>query len=311
MGSETVVTFSHISVMQKEVMAHWVTDPAGLYIDATLGGGGHSHLLLSSFPLCRLIAIDQDPIAIAAARERLTPFGNRVDFRCGNFRDMTSLLAVDERHEVDGVLFDLGVSSPQLDVAVRGFGYQDPEAPLDMRMDPTNTVTAFRLVNMKSKDEITRVLSEWGEERWASRIADFIVRSREREPIRTTGQLVELIKAAIPASARRTGGHPARRTFQALRIWVNDELGALTAGLEQARTAIHPGGSVVVISFQSLEDRIVKHSFRHWQEIGDGTVITRRPLLPSEQEVQDNPRSRSAKLRVFSLGRRDIEDSRR
>lgn len=295
-----MVTFSHISVMPHEVIAHWVMDPDGLYIDATLGGGGHSHLLLSAFPHARLIAMDQDPMAIAAARERLAPFGSRVDFRCGNFRDMASLLAVDERHAIDGILFDLGVSSPQLDVTERGFGYQDPDAPLDMRMDPTNPVTAFRLVNMKSKEEITEVLTKWGEERWASRIADFMVRHREREPIRTTGQLVELIKAAIPASARRTGGHPARRTFQALRIWVNDELGALTAGLEQARAAVHPGGRIVVISFQSLEDRIVKHTFRGWQDAGEGTVITRRPLTPCDEEIGENPRSRSAKLRVFS-----------
>ncbi len=295
-----MVTFRHISVMPNEVMTHWMTDSAGLYIDATLGGGGHSHLLLSTFPSVRLIAVDQDPIAIAAAQERLAPFGNRVDFRCGNFRDLMSLLAIHERHEVAGVLFDLGVSSPQLDVAERGFGYQDPEAPLDMRMDPNNSVTAFRLVNMKPKDEITHALSAWGEERWASRIAEFIVRSREREPIRTTGQLVELIKAAIPASARRTGGHPARRTFQALRIWVNDELGSLSSGLEQARLAVRPGGHIVVISFQSLEDRIVKHTFRDWQEAGDGAVVTRRPLIPSDEEIVDNPRSRSAKMRVFS-----------
>lgn len=295
-----MVTFSHISVMPHEVIAHWVMDPDGLYIDATLGGGGHSHLLLSVFPHARLIAIDQDPLAIAAARERLAPFGSRVDFRCGNFRDMASLLAVDERHAIDGILFDLGVSSPQLDVTERGFGYQDPDAPLDMRMDPTNPITAFRLVNMKSKEEITEALTKWGEERWASRIADFMVRHREREPIRTTGQLVELIKAAIPASARRTGGHPARRTFQALRIWVNDELGALTAGLEQARAAVNPGGRIVVISFQSLEDRIVKHTFRGWQDTGEGTVITRRPLTPGDEEIGENPRSRSAKLRVFS-----------
>lgn len=304
-----MVTFSHISVMPNEVIAHWVIDPTGLYLDATLGGGGHSHLLLSTYPRARLIAIDQDPMAIAAARERLAPFGNRVDFRCGNFRDMSSLLAIDERRAMDGILFDLGVSSPQLDVTERGFGYQDPEAPLDMRMDPTNPVTAFRLINMKSKEEITEVLSKWGEERWASRIADFMVRNRQREPIRTTGQLVELIKAAIPASARRTGGHPARRTFQALRIWVNDELGALTSGLEQARLAVRPGGRIVVISFQSLEDRIVKHTFRGWHDAGEGTVVTRRPLTPSDEEVGENPRSRSAKLRVFSRASLDQRDT--
>jgi 16S rRNA (cytosine1402-N4)-methyltransferase len=168
-----------------------------------------------------------------------------------------------------------------------------------MRMDPDSPVTAFRLVNMKSKDEIARALQDWGEERWAQRIAEFIVKARQKEPIRTTGQLVELIKAAIPASARRTGGHPARRTFQALRIWVNDELGALEEGLEAAVHTVAPGGRIVVISFHSLEDRIAKHTFRQWGQEHLGKVLTRRPVGPDEEETDTNLRARSAKLRAF------------
>ena len=166
-------------------------------------------------------------------------------------------------------------------------------------MDPFNEVTAFRLLNTKPHDEIARVIREWGEDRWASRIADFIVESRKREPIRTTGQLVEIIKAAIPASARRSGGHPARRTFQALRIWVNDELGALADGLDQALHILKPGGRVVVISFHSLEDRIVKTRFREWAKKRHGEIVTRKPAVPEEAESNRNPRSRSAKLRAF------------
>lgn len=295
-----MVTFTHVSVMPEEVLSYWVTDPEGLYVDATLGAGGHSHLLLSRYPTISLVAIDQDPAALSAARERLAPFGPHVAIRQGNFRNLKDLLTVQEVGSVHGVLFDLGVSSPQLDREDRGFGYQNPDAPLDMRMDPDSSVTAFRLVNMKPKEDITDALRKWGEERWASRIAEFIVRARQKEPIRTTGQLVELIKAAIPASARRTGGHPARRTFQALRIWVNDELEALSEGLLQALEALAPKGHVVVISFHSLEDRIVKHTFKEWQSRELGTVLTRRPLLPSEEEIERNPRAHSAKMRVFA-----------
>ena len=295
------MTFTHVSVMPEQVLAHWVTDPSGLYLDATLGGGGHSHLLLSRFPNCRLIAIDQDPAAISQAHDRLGAWSSRISLRHGNFRNLGDIFSLDEKGAVQGILFDLGVSSPQLDQGARGFGYQNADAPLDMRMDPDNPVTAFRLVNMKPKEDITRALKEWGEERWASRIADFIVSAREKEPIRTTGQLVDIIKAAIPASARRTGGHPARRTFQALRIWVNDELAALKQGLGAALDVAAPGGHIVAISFQSLEDRIVKHTFREWQENQRGIVVTRRPLTPSLEEIDSNPRSHSAKLRAFTV----------
>lgn len=295
------LVFSHVSVMPQEVLNYWVTSPDGVYVDNTAGGGGHSRLLLESHPKARLVAIDQDPVALAEVRQDLEEYEDRVTLISGNFRNLRSLL--DERGigPVDGVLFDLGVSSPQLDVAERGFSYQ-VDAPLDMRMDPDNPVTAFRLINVRPVEEIAHVIKEWGEERWASRIAEFIVEARKREPIRTTGQLVELIKAAIPASARRTGGHPARRTFQALRIWVNDELGALRDGLVAAFGVLRSQGNIVVISFHSLEDRIVKVQFREWQTDNVGRVLTRRPVVPQDDEVQANARARSAKLRVFQKG---------
>ena len=292
------MTYSHVSVLNKEALEYWVHDEEGIYVDATVGGGGHSFQLLSQFPHVHLIAIDQDPIAINAAKERLIAFSSRVTWVHANFRDMAEEIEPSLRAHIAGILFDLGVSSPQFDDPTRGFTYQVDSA-LDMRMDPANPVTAFRLINMRSKEEIARVLREWGEERWAQRIAEFIIKARAQEPIRTTGQLVELIKAAIPASARRTGAHPARRTFQALRIWVNDELAALSQGLEAAQGLIAPKGRVVVISFHSLEDRIAKHVFRQWEQEHKGHVLTKHPLTPSEPEISENPRSRSAKLRVF------------
>lgn len=292
------MSFAHVSVLAEQTLNYWVHDVQGLYIDATTGAGGHSFRLLEAYPEAHLIALDQDPAALAAARERLGPYAERVSFVHGNFRDLSTVLDPAVRGTAAGILFDLGVSSPQLDNPERGFSYQH-DAALDMRMDPDSTVTAFRLVNMKSKDEIARALRDWGEERWAQRIAEFIVKARQKEPIRTTGQLVELIKAAIPASARRTGGHPARRTFQALRIWVNDELGALEEGLEGAVHTVAPGGRIVVISFHSLEDRIAKHTFRQWGQEHLGKVLTRHPVGPDEEETDTNLRARSAKLRAF------------
>ncbi len=292
------MSFAHVSVLAEETLNYWVHDVQGLYVDATTGAGGHSFRLLEAYPEAHLIALDQDPAALAAARETLAPYADRVSFVHGNFRDLSTVLDPAVRGAVAGILFDLGVSSPQLDNPERGFSYQH-DAVLDMRMDPDSPVTAFRLVNMKSKDEIARALQDWGEERWAQRIAEFIVKARQKEPIRTTGQLVELIKAAIPASARRTGGHPARRTFQALRIWVNDELGALEEGLEAAVHTVAPGGRIVVISFHSLEDRIAKHTFRQWGQEHLGKVLTRHPVGPDEEETDTNLRARSAKLRAF------------
>lgn len=294
--------FSHRSVMPEAAVRFWATRPDGVYVDATAGAGGHARALLERLPAVRLVAVDQDPAAVAATRTALEPFAERVvAIVRGNFRRLADIVVSLGIQAVDGVLMDLGVSSGQLDWAERGFSYQH-DAPLDMRMDPDAELTAFRLVNSKSEAELTQAFREWGEERWAGRIAAFIVRARRREPIRTTGQLVEIIKAAIPASARRAGGHPARRVFQALRIWVNDELGALDEGLESARRILGPEGHLVVISFHSLEDRMVKQRFRRWQEEGAGVVLTRRAVTPDTAEQQDNPRARSAKLRAFARG---------
>lgn len=293
-----MTAFTHVSVMPDEVLQYWAGDPRGLYIDATVGGGGHSRLLLERLPEARVIGIDQDPMALAEAARVLDRHSPRVTLRSGNFRHLNAIWPHSGAMAVAGILFDLGVSSPQLDLPERGFSYQ-VEAPLDMRMDPANPVTAFRLVNMKSEAEIAEALRVYGEERWASRIAQFVVKARAVEPIRTTTQLVDIVKAAIPAAARRTGGHPARRTFQALRIWVNDELGALEEGLEEGYRALAPGGRMVVLSFHSLEDRIVKHRFREWAAQGRGRLLTRHPLEASAEEREANPRARSAKLRAF------------
>jgi 16S rRNA (cytosine1402-N4)-methyltransferase len=293
--------FAHATVLREPALELLLGNQGQRYVDATLGGGGHAEAILATRADVRVVGVDQDPVALDAAGHRLQSYGPRVEAVRGNFRHLDQLVPPDFC-PVDGVVFDLGVSSPQLDMPERGFSYQH-EAPLDMRMDPDSDRSAFRLINWADERELTRVIREYGEERWASRIAGFVVEARKREPIRTTAQLVDVIKAAIPASARRTGGHPARRTFQALRIWVNDELEALDEGLEAARRITGPGGRVVVISFHSLEDRVVKRRFRSWAEAGQGAVLTRRPLAPDEQEVRDNPRSRSAKLRAFEVSK--------
>lgn len=295
----SMVDFEHQSVMPVEVVQELVTDPKGLYVDATLGGGGHSLRLLDAFADIRVIGIDQDQEALDAASVRLASYGSRLTILKGNFRYLIELLASIEVREVHGVLFDLGVSSPQLDRPDRGFSYQHPEAPLDMRMDLDSGVTAFRLINQKSEKEIRDALSLWGEERWAARIAQFIVQARQEEPIRTSGQLTDIIRAAIPKAARRGGGHPARRTFQALRIWVNDELGALEDGLDAAWSVLNPGGRIVVLAFHSLEDRIVKARFRTWKDSSQARLITKRPLTAGAAELDGNMRARSAKLRAI------------
>jgi 16S rRNA (cytosine1402-N4)-methyltransferase len=291
------VEFQHVSVMPNEVMNYWVSDPQGLYLDATLGGAGHSRRLLEAFSAVRLVGIDQDPQALAAAAQVLAPYQHRVRLVRGNFREVARLLPDEKFH---GALFDLGVSSPQFDRPERGFSYHHAEAPLDMRMDPDSPVTAMDLINTRSASEIKNALWQYGEERWAGRIADFIVAARRRQPIRTSGELVEIIKAAIPAGARREGGHPARRTFQALRIWVNDELGALVEGIKGAWSLLVPGGRLVVISFHSLEDRLVKHQFRQWHHEQVGQVLTKHPVTATPEEVEANPRARSAKLRAIT-----------
>lgn len=297
----SMTAFTHVSVMPDEVLQWWAGNPRGLYIDATVGGGGHSRLLLDRLPEARVIGIDQDPMALEEAARVLRGHASRVTLLAGNFRRLEASWRSVGQAAVAGILFDLGVSSPQLDLPERGFSYQ-VDAPLDMRMDPANPVTAFRLVNMKPEDEIAEAIRAFGEERWASRIAQFIVKQRAIEPIRTTTQLVDVVKAAIPASARRTGGHPARRTFQALRIWVNDELAALDEGLEEGFSVLAPEGRIVVLSFHSLEDRIVKHRFRAWAEAGRGRVLTRHPVEAADEEREANHRARSAKLRAFQRG---------
>jgi 16S rRNA (cytosine1402-N4)-methyltransferase len=287
--------------------------PGSIIVDCTLGGAGHAKRIADSIaPDGILVGIDQDAAALAAAADVLR-LGQQAILVKGNFGELDRLLMEAGVPYADGFLFDLGVSSPQLDLPERGFSYQ-VEAPLDMRMDPlANPLTAAQVVNEYSEEHLTRIIREFGEERWASRIAAFIVAARGRRPLETTSELVDVIKDAIPASARRTGGHPARRTFQALRIEVNDELGALEKGLRAAVRWLAPGGRIVVISYHSLEDRVVKRIFG---ELAKGCVcppdapmctcghepvvriVTRRPIEPSAQEIAANPRARSARLRA-------------
>lgn len=305
--------FSHTPVLLDAVIEHLKPKPGGVYVDATVGGGGHAAAILAAAGEgARLIGLDQDPEAIAAAQQRLLPYGERVTLVRTNFRMLEGALASLGIVRVDGILIDLGVSSHQLDREERGFSYWG-DAPLDMRMGPDASKTAAELLAELDAGEIAQILRDYGEERWAARIARFIVEERERRPIQTAGQLVEIIKAAIPAAARREGPHPARRTFQALRIAVNDELGALQEVLEQGVRALQPGGRLVVISFHSLEDRIVKQYFAtqargctcppQWPVCRCGKtpaikILTRRPVVPAQAEVEANPRARSAKLRA-------------
>lgn len=292
----------HQPVMVSEILAHLETTAARVFVDATVGAAGHAAAMLAAFPEATLVGIDQDPDALVEAGRRLAGFRpERVILRQGNFRDLAPLLdgIPLAAGAVDAILMDLGVSSMQFDRAARGFTYSAPEAPLDMRMNPAQSLTAAGLLNQAEERELSRIIRDYGEERWASRIAAFVVAARSRRPLTTAGDLVDLIRAAIPASARRQGGHPARRTFQALRIAVNDELGALQEALPVAAGRLAPGGRLLVISFHSLEDRIVKDTFRRLVADGGFTVATRRPVSPGEAEQDVNPRSRSAKLRVL------------
>ena len=301
-----------MTVLLNETVESVLKDQDGVYVDCTLGGAGHSSLIYSKLsPKGRLIAFDQDPLAIQNAKEKFKG-DPRVLLINKNFEHLEESLKELNVSSVQGIIFDLGVSSPQLDEAERGFSYMQ-DADLDMRMDPQNLFTAKEIVNQWSASQIGEILWKYGEEKWSKRIAEFIVKARESKTIETTGELVDIIKSAIPVGARREGPHPAKRSFQALRIAVNDELGVLERVMDQVIRCLAQGGRVSVITFHSLEDRIVKEKMQSW--LGKCTcppffpickcgatplakLITRKPILPSESEIEVNPRSRSAKLRV-------------
>lgn len=310
--------YRHIPVLLTECLEYLNLQTHYTFVDATLGGAGHSLEVAKRIGSdSRLIGIDQDPVARAAATERLMALPDeirpKIDVLAGNFGDLDSLLLEACVPSIDGILFDLGVSSVQIDTPSRGFSFKE-DAPLDMRMDPSkHTLNAAEIINTYNAADLTRIIRQYSDEKWASRIADFIVKSREEVPITTSGQLVEIIKASIPASARRANGHPAKRTFQALRIEVNSELDVLRRGLEAAIRWLAPGGRIVVISYHSLEDRIVKDIFKQYSQgctcppdlpvcvCGNKPVlkvVTKKPILPTAEEIERNPRSRSAKLRV-------------
>lgn len=304
--------FRHISVLRDECIEGLKIRPDGIYVDGTLGGAGHAAEVLKRLgPDGRLIGIDQDEVAVANGQEKLGMFSNVTIVR-DNFRNFAAIMETLGIQTVDGVLLDLGVSSKQLDDGERGFSYMQ-DAPLDMRMDRRNPRTAAEIVNQYSQEELRRIIQDYGEERWSARIASFIVQEREKEPIQTTGDLVRIIKEAVPKGARQDGPHPAKRTFQALRIEVNQELSILEGAIRDMAERLSPGGRICILTFHSLEDRIVKQTFRSLENpctcpkdfpvcvCGKKQVlrvITRKPILPGAEEVKENPRSRSAKLRI-------------
>jgi len=304
--------FKHIPVMMNEVLQGLKLHDGGLYVDCTMGGAGHSEAILSCCD-CRLIAIDQDEEAIFAGMQRLAPYGERKQIVRNNFGNLAEIgQQLGVMGKVDGILMDIGVSSHQLDKAERGFSYMN-DAPLDMRMDKSAALSAYDVVNGYSAEELTRIFYTYGEEKWSKRIAEFIVEARNKKKIESTFELTDIIKAAIPVGAREKDQHPARRSFQALRIEVNQELAVLEKAIDAAITLLKPGGRLVIISFHSLEDRIVKERFRYLaldcicppefpvcrcskkQEV---KIITRKPLVPTKEEEELNPRSRSSKLRI-------------
>ena len=307
------INFSHRSVLLDECIESLNIKPDGIYVDGTAGGGGHSLEIVKRLTNGgRLVAIDRDDAAIAAATERLSGYLDRVTFVRNNFSSAADVCRELGIEKIDGILLDLGVSSYQLDTADRGFTH-NTDAPLDMRMDRRGELDAYTVVNTYSADELKRVIWEYGEERFAPKIAQAIVRRREQKPIETTGELVDVIKSAIPAAAREGGHHPAKRTFQAIRIEVNGELDAIEPAIRCAKDIMAEGGRIVIITFHSLEDRIVKQTYA---DMASGCtcprslpicvcgkkpevkVLTKKPILPSERELDENPRSRSAKLRV-------------
>ena len=304
--------FHHVSVLLEECIDGLNIRPDGIYVDGTLGGGGHSSRIAALLTTGRHIGIDRDPVALEAAGKRLAPYADRVTLVHANFCEMASVLKDLGISGVDGILLDLGVSSPQLDDGQRGFSYM-VDAPLDMRMNNEDTLSAYDVVNSWSYDELKRILYDYGEERYAPKIAAAICDRRESAPIATTLELVDVIRGAMPASALREKQHPAKRSFQAIRIAVNDELGAVSRVMEDAIPLLNPGGRLAVITFHSLEDRIVKNAMANAAKgctcppnfpvcvCGNKPkvrLITRKPIVSGEEELERNPRARSAKLRI-------------
>ena len=308
------MAFEHKSVLLYETVDSLNIRPDGIYVDGTLGGGGHAYEVCRRLgEHGRLIGIDQDADAIAAATKRLEPFADKVTVVRSNYENIASVLHELGIEKVDGIYLDLGVSSYQLDTASRGFTYRE-DAPLDMRMDQRNTQTAADIVNTYSEMELYRIIRDYGEDRFAKNIAKHIVRQRQEKPYETTGELIETIKAAIPAKIRATGGHPAKRTFQAIRIELNHELDVLNCSIDTMIDLLNPGGRLSIITFHSLEDQNKKKRFRDNENPcicppefpvcmcgrkSKGTVITRKPIVPGEEELEYNKRSKSSKLRVF------------
>ena len=304
--------FHHVSVLLDECIEGLNIKPDGIYVDGTLGGAGHSYHIAEKLTTGRLIGIDRDPVALKAAGERLSPFADRVTLVHSNFCRMGQVLQELGISGVDGILLDLGVSSPQLDDGSRGFSYMT-DAPLDMRMDNGDALSADTVVNTWSYEELKRILYDYGEERYAPAIAAAIVRKREVSPIRTTLELVDVTRSAMPPAALREKQHPAKRTFQAIRIAVNDELNSVSKAMDAAIPCLNPGGRLAVITFHSLEDRIVKNAMAAAAKgcicppefpvcvcgrKPQVTVLTRKPMVSGEEELERNPRSRSAKLRI-------------
>lgn len=304
--------FHHVSVLLQECIDGLAIKPEGIYVDGTLGGAGHSSRIAEALAGGRLIGIDRDPVALKAASERLEPFKDKVTLVHANFCEMGQVLADLGISGVDGILLDLGVSSPQLDDGQRGFSYM-ADAPLDMRMNGEDSLSAYNVVNEWSKEELKRILYDYGEERYAPQIAAAICRRREDKPIETTLELVDIIRSAMPPAALREKQHPAKRSFQAIRIAVNDELGSVEKVMEDAIPLLNPGGRLAVITFHSLEDRIVKNGMAAAAKgctcppafpvcvCGNKPkvkLISRKPVVASAAELEENPRSRSAKLRI-------------
>lgn len=309
----TEMQFHHVPVMLEPCLDALAIKPDGIYVDGTLGGAGHSSEIAKRLTTGRLIGFDRDPAAIRASSVRLASFGDIVTLINRNHSELKATLEELSIPSIAGALLDLGVSSHQLDEAERGFSYMQ-DAPLDMRMNPGDTLSAYDVVNTYKKEDIENIIFTYGEERWAKRIAEFIDDARKIAPIQTTGELVDIIKRAVPKSARRDGPHPAKRTFQAIRIEVNNELGGLKQTVYDFIDALAPGGRLAIITFHSLEDRIVKTAYKDKEKgcicppecpvcmcgiKSAGKVISRKPILPTEEELEMNPRARSAKLRVF------------